>query len=76
MITRLMKLSFLPWWIRVKDRQVATALQLSTLMVIEGIINNTIQKDMKEQMHYKDIYNDCKCQLDIFKGMMLLGKTA
>lgn len=57
----------------VKDRDLATVHQLSELSFIENIILNQIQQGMKKGLHYKDIYKDCKKQIELFKDIAYLN---
>ena len=41
-------------------RDEMTISELNTLTLIESIIKQTIENDMLIEMHYKDIYKDCK----------------
>lgn len=57
----------------IKDRDLATVHQLSELSFIENIILNQIQQGMKKELHYKDIYKDCKKQIELFKDIAYLN---
>lgn len=57
----------------IKDRDLATVHQLSELSFIENIILNQIQQGMKKGLHYKDIYKDCKKQIELFKDIAYLN---
>lgn len=45
------------------DRNNISISDLSTLTLVESIILQTIRIDMSMEMHYKDIYKDCKERL-------------
>lgn len=57
----------------VSDRDSATFQQLSELSFIENIILNQIQIGIEKDMHYKDIYQGCKRQIELFKDVAYLG---
>ena len=49
-----------------------TASELNTLTLVESIIKQTIEIDMSMDMHYKDIYKDCKGRLAQFAEITYL----
>lgn len=53
-------------------RDNATAEQLSNLTVAENIILHCIQTGIADGKHYKDIYQDCKKRLEMFKDIAYL----
>lgn len=57
----------------ITDRDFATLTQLNELSFIENIILNQIRVGMEREMHYKDIYKDCKKQIEIFKDVAYLN---
>lgn len=56
----------------ITDRESATVMQLNNMSLIENIILNQIRVGMKLGMHYKDIYKDCKRQIELFKDVAYL----
>lgn len=56
----------------ISDRDLATFQQLSELSFIENIILNQIRVGMEKNFHYKDIYKDCKKQIELFKDIAYL----
>lgn len=56
----------------ISDRDLATFQQLSELSFIENIILNQIRVGMEKELHYKDIYKDCKRQIELFKDIAYL----
>lgn len=57
----------------ITDRDFATITQLNELSFIENIILNQIRVGMEREMHYKDIYRDCKKQIELFKDVAYLN---
>lgn len=57
----------------ITDRDFATLTQLNELSFIENIILNQIRVGMEREMHYKDIYKDCKRQIELFKDVAYLN---
>jgi len=60
----------------IKNRELATTQQISTLMFIETLINQTIKSGMDQQMYYKDIYTMCKKKMESFIKLVALEMTA
>lgn len=58
---------------KIETRESATIQQLSELTFIENIILNQIVVGMKAGMHYKEIYQDCKKQIELFKNIAYLS---
>lgn len=56
----------------ISDRDLATFQQLSELSFIENIILNQIRVGMEKKQHYKDIYKNCKRQIELFKDIAYL----
>lgn len=56
----------------ISDRDLATFQQLSELSFIENIILNQIRAGTEKELHYKDIYKDCKRQIELFKDIAYL----
>lgn len=56
----------------VNGRDMATVNQLSKLTFIENIILNQIRLDMERDTDYKDIYKNCKRQIELFKDIAYL----
>lgn len=46
--------------------------ELNNLTLVESIILKTIQIDMSRQMHYKDIFKDCKDRIERFAEITYL----
>ncbi len=57
---------------RISDRDLATFQQLNELSFIENIILNQIRIGMKNNFYYKEIYKDCKKQIELFKDIAYL----
>lgn len=60
----------------VKSRDEATIPQLNNLSLIENIILHVIDNGILADKHYKEIYKDCKKQLEKFKELAYLEYTA
>lgn len=56
----------------ISDRDNATIEQLRNLTVAENIILHCVQVGIEEEKHYKDIYQDCKKRLEMFKDIAYL----
>lgn len=56
----------------ISGRDNATIEQLSNLTVAEDIILHCIQAGILEEKHYKEIYQDCKKRLEMFKDIAYL----
>lgn len=56
----------------ISKRDNATAKQLTNLTVVENIILHCVQEGIKQDKYYKDIYQDCKNRLDMFKDIAYL----
>lgn len=56
----------------ISNRDNATVEQLSNLTVAENIILHCVQVGIEEEKHYKDIYQDCKKRLEMFKNIAYL----
>ena len=56
----------------ITDRESATVVQLNNMSLIENIILNQIRVGMERGMHYKEIYKDCKRQIELFKDIAYL----
>lgn len=57
----------------ISDRDTASIMQLNELSFIENIILNQIRVGIERGMHYKDIYKDCKRQIELFKDIAYLN---
>ena len=57
----------------IKSRELATIAQLNQLTFIENIILNQIRVGMERQEHYKEIYKNCKKQIELFKDIAYIG---
>lgn len=60
----------------VTNRDEATIPQLNNLSLIENIILHVIDNGIMTDKHYKEIYQDCKKQLESFKELAYLDYTA
>lgn len=56
----------------ISKRDTATVLQLNNLSLAENIILHCIRNGMAEGKHYKEIYQDSKSRLELFKDIALL----
>lgn len=56
----------------ISKRDNATLDQLSSLTVAENIILHCVQVGIEEGKYYKDIYQDCKKRLEMFKDIAYL----
>lgn len=56
----------------IKKRDEATVSQLNNLSLMENIILNCIQNGIVMDKHYKEIYQDCKRRLELFKDIAYL----
>lgn len=56
----------------ISDRNLATLQQLNELSFIENIILNKIRLGMEQGKHYKEIYKDCKTQIELFRSIAYL----
>lgn len=56
----------------ISKRDMATVLQLNNLSLAENIILHCIRQGMAEGKHYKEIYQDSKARLELFKDIALL----
>lgn len=54
-------------------RDEMTITDLNNITLIENIILQTIRLDMAMEMHYKDIYKDCKDRIEKFKEIAYLS---
>ena len=55
-------------------RDEADISQLNNLTLVESIILQTIRIDMSLNMHYKEIYKDCKGRIEMFKEITYLNE--
>ena len=60
----------------VSKRDEATITQLNNLSLIENIILRVIGAGIIADKHYKEIYQDCKGQLETFRELTYLDTTA
>lgn len=60
----------------IESRDGASITQLNNLTLIENIILRVIGNGILADKHYKDIYQDCKKQLEAFKELAYLEYTA
>lgn len=58
--------------IGIKDMETATTSQLNNLALVENIIKNQIRAGMEKHKPYKQIYQDCKSQIETFKSVAYL----
>ena len=56
----------------ISKRDMATVLQLNNLSLAENIILHCIRQGMEDGKHYKQIYQDSKARLELFKDIALL----
>lgn len=56
----------------VADRDTATAKQLINLSVTENIILKVVEEGISQQLHYKEIYKNCKDRLAIVNQLAYL----
>ena len=56
----------------VTDRDTATAKQLMNLSVTENIILKVVEEGISQQLHYKEIYKNCKDRLAIVNQLAYL----
>lgn len=56
----------------ISKRDNATIEQLSSLTVAENIILHCVQVGINQEKHYKEIYQDCKKRLEMFKDIAYL----
>ena len=56
----------------VKSRDEANITQLNNLSLIENIILHVIDAGIMSDKHYKEIYQDCKKRLEMFKDLAYL----
>ena len=57
----------------ITTRDSATNSQLNELSVMERIIANLVLDEMARDIHYKQIYKDCKERLETVKGWMVVA---
>ena len=57
----------------ITDRNSATIYQLNQLTMVENIILNQIRAGIEAEMYYKDIYKQCKAQVELFKNVAYIG---
>lgn len=55
--------------IGVADRKQATIMELNRLSMVENIILNQIREGMEKGLHYKEIYQECKAKIELFKSV-------
>ena len=60
----------------ITNREQATISQLNTLSLIENIIIHTIESGIIADKYYKDIFQDCKKRLEMFKDIAYLDNKA
>lgn len=54
----------------INKRDLATTMQLNNLNLVEMIIQQTVNNDMKAGLPYKTIYDNCKKNLKIFSNLV------
>lgn len=57
----------------ITDRKLATIAQLNQLTLVENIIAHHIRQGIEQGMYYKDIFKQCKAQVELFISVALLG---
>ena len=60
----------------IKNRELATAMQLNTLQIIERIISVGIHDGITSRKPYKVIFADCKARLSLFCNASMMEKSA
>ncbi len=60
----------------IKNRELATAMQLNTLQIIERIINVGIHDGITNHKPYKAIFADCKARLSLFCNASMMEESA
>lgn len=60
----------------ITNRDTATIVQLNQLNLIENIITHQIREGIEQQRYYKDIFKDCKKQINLFKEIAYLDVKA
>jgi len=60
----------------INKRDDATVIQLNNLSLAENIILHCIESGMMEGKHYKEIYQECKKRLEMFKDIAFLEDRA
>jgi len=60
----------------IENRDEATISQLNNLSLVENIILHCIKNGIITDKHYKEIYQDCKKRLEMFKDLAYLEYTA
>lgn len=60
----------------ISGRDNATVEQLSSLTIAENIILHCVQSGIQQEKHYKEIYQDCKRRLEMFKDIAYLDCVA
>lgn len=59
----------------INNRDLATIMQLNNLNLFESIIQKTINNDMKAELPYKKICNNCKKNLNLFRNLVYLANS-
>mgnify|MGYP001861061079 CR=1 FL=1 len=60
----------------IKNRELATAMQLNTLQIIERIISVGIHDGITSRKPYKAIFADCKARLSLLCNASMIEKSA
>lgn len=60
----------------IKDRDVATVMQLNNLSLAEHVILTEVKNGILAETHYKQIYQNCKARLEALKDIAYLEVTA
>lgn len=60
----------------VEDRSATGVKQLVVLDMVESLIIKCIQEGMARELHYKEIYQDCKSRLEQFRSLTYLEVKA
>lgn len=58
-----------------KERDKASYKQLMTVAMLEDMLQNTINEEMRRGVYYKTIYQICKRKAEQFSQLMYLGKV-
>lgn len=60
----------------IKDRDIATVMQLNNLSLAEHVILTEVKNGIIAEIHYKQIYQNCKSRLEALKDIAYLEVTA
>lgn len=60
----------------IKDREIATVMQLNTLQIVERILTASIENGIAEKKPYKTIFTDCRERLSLLLAPCVMDKGA